>query len=62
MTDTQTNGYSSESAQGELSNKYQHDWVQIVSENLCIVVLWARIVSALEGLEGFHSTSQTMLL
>ena len=44
------NGYSSESAQQELSNEYQHDRVLMVSKNLCILVLWTKVASALEGL------------
>ena len=37
MTETLTRGYSSESAQGELSNEYQHDRVKMVFKNLCMV-------------------------
>ena len=44
------NGYSSESAQQELSNEYQHDRVLMVLKNLCILVLWAKVATALEGL------------
>ena len=44
------NGYSSESAQQELSNEYQHDRVLMVLKNLCIFVLWAKVTTALEGL------------
>ena len=50
MTETLANGYSSKSAQRELSNEYQHDRVQIVFKNLCILVLWMKVASALEGL------------
>ena len=44
------NGYSSESAQQELSNEYQHDRVLMVFKNLCILMLWAKVATALEGL------------
>ena len=50
MTETLANGYSSESAQQELSNEYQHDRVKIVFRNVCILVLWTNVASALEGL------------
>ena len=50
MTETLGNGYSSESAQRELSNEYQHDRVWMVYKYLCICVLWTKVVSALEGL------------
>ena len=45
------NGYSSDSAQQELSNEYQYDRVLMVLENLCIFVLWAKVATALEGLK-----------
>ena len=50
MTETQANGYSSESTQRGLSNEYQHDRVWKVFINLCICVLWMKVASALEGL------------
>ena len=50
MTETLVNGYSIESTQRELSDEYQHDRVKMVYTNLCILVLWAKVVSALEGL------------
>ena len=43
------NGYSSESAQKELSNEYQHDRVLMVLKNICILVIWAKVATALEG-------------
>ena len=52
MTETLANGYSSESTQQELSNEYQHDRVQMFFKNLCIPVLWMKVASALEGLNG----------
>ena len=50
MTETLAKGYSSESAQRELSNEYQHGRVQMVFKNLCIFVPWMKVASALEGL------------
>ena len=50
MTKTLANGYSYESAQQELSNEYQHDRVQMVIKDLCVIVLGMKIASALEGL------------
>ena len=45
------NGYSSESAQQELPNEYQHDRVLMVLQNLCILVLWAIVATALKRLK-----------
>ena len=42
--------YSSESTQRELSNEYQHDRVKMVFKNLCVIALWTKVASALEGL------------
>ena len=42
--------YSSESTRWELSNEYQHDRVKMIFKNLCVLVLWTKIASALEGL------------
>ena len=50
MTETLEHGYSSESTRREVSNKYQHDKVLIVFKNLCVIVLWTKVASALEGL------------
>ena len=50
MTKTRANGYSSESTQCELSNEYQHDRVYMVFKNLCILVFWTNVSSALKGL------------
>ena len=49
--ETLAHGYSSKSTQWELSNEYQHDRVSMVFENLCVLVLWMKIVLALEGLK-----------
>ena len=38
--------------QRELSNKYQHDRVKMVFKKHCVLVLWATIASALEGLKA----------
>ena len=46
MTETLANGYSYESAQRELSNEYQHDRVQMVIKNLCVIVLGMKVATA----------------
>ena len=51
MTETLAHGYSSESTQQELSNEYQHDRVKMVFKNLWVLVLWAKVASALEALK-----------
>ena len=56
MTETLTRGYSSESAQGELSNEYQHDRVKMVFKNLCMFLLWTKVALALDGLNFFLFT------
>ena len=50
MTETLAHGYSSERTQSELSNEYQHDRVYIFFKNLCVLVLWTKVASALKGL------------
>ena len=40
------------SAQRELFNEYQHDRVQMVFRNICVLVLWTKVASALEGLNN----------
>ena len=50
--ETLANGYSSENAQRELSNEYQHDRVYMAFKNSCVIVLWMTIVLALEGLKS----------
>ena len=42
--------YSDDSTQWELSNEYQHDRVEMVFNNLCVIVLWMKEASALVGL------------
>ena len=39
----------------ELSNEYQHDRVLIVFNNGCILVLWLKVASALEGLSNLNT-------
>ena len=46
------NGIPSESTQRELSNEYQHDRVWIVFKNLCALVHWTKVASALGGLRN----------
>ena len=50
ITETLANGYSSGSTQRDLSNEYQHDRDYMVIKNLCIIVPWTKVSSALEGL------------
>ena len=50
MTETLAHRYSSESTQRELSNEYQHDRVYMFLKDLCVIVLWTKVASALEGL------------
>ena len=54
MTETQAYWYSYKSTQRELSNEYQDDRVQMVSKDLCILVLRTKVASALEGLTLLH--------
>ena len=42
--------YSSESTQRELSNEYQHDRVQMVFKNLCVLMISMKVALAWEGL------------
>ena len=42
--------YSSESTQWELSNRYQHDRVKMFFKSICVLLLWTKVASALEGL------------
>ena len=52
MTETETlaYGYPSESTQRELSNEYQHDSVEMVFKNRCVLVLRTKVATALKGL------------
>ena len=58
MTETLVYRYSSESTQRELSNEYQHDRVWMFFEKLCVLVLWVKVPSALEG---FNPQLDTLL-
>ena len=49
ITETLAHGYSSESTMRELSNEYQHERVQMLSKNLCILMFRTKVASALEG-------------
>ena len=51
MTETLAYGYPFESTEGSLSNEYQHGRVYMVFKNICVLVLWMKIASALEGLK-----------
>ena len=48
------NGYSSKSAQRDLSNEYQYDRVKMGYNILCVLVLWTKVALALEGLSREH--------
>ena len=55
MTETLAHhGYSSASTQRELSKEYQHERVEMVFKNLCILVPWTKVALALEGLKLTH--------
>ena len=51
IIETLAHGYSSERAQRELSNEYQHGRVLMVFKNLRILVLRTKVALALEGLK-----------
>ena len=62
ITETLAYGYSSESlTQRELSNEYQHDRVLMVFRDHCILVLWTKVASALEGLRPSARCSMQLL-
>ena len=50
---TLANGYPSERTRRELSNEYQHDRVSMIFKNLCVIMLWMKVASALKGLNTF---------
>ena len=60
FTETLARWYSPERTQQELSNEYQHDMVKMIFKNLCVIVLWTKVASALEGLLSHSSTSHSM--
>ena len=49
MTRILASGYSSVSTQLD-SNEYQYNMVKMFFRNLCVLVLWTKVASALEGL------------
>ena len=63
MTRTLAYGYSSERTQRELYNEYQHDRVLMDFKNLCVLLLWAKVALALEGLtDGCNSLGKTSFM
>ena len=50
MIETLAYGYSSDSSQREQSHEYQNDRVKMFFKNLCSLVLWMKVASALKGL------------
>ena len=59
MTETLTHWYSSESTQRELSNEYLWDRDYMVLKNICVLVLWTKVASTLEGLKDNSTMSKT---
>ena len=47
MTENLAHWYSSEGTYLDLSNVYQHDRVKIEFKNLCILMHWMKLASAL---------------
>ena len=62
MIETLANGYSSESTQRMLSYEYQHDRVLMDFKNICILVLWLKVASAMEELKLLYWTHLTAWL
>ena len=52
MTETLAHGFSSESTQWELSNECPQDRVKMIFIMFGVLVLWAKVASALEGLKA----------
>ena len=52
MIETLANGYSSDSAQRELSIEYQDDRVEMIFITFCFFVHWTKVTPALEGLNS----------
>ena len=50
MAESLAHMYSLERTPQELSNEYQLDRVKMDFKNLCVLVLWTKVASALEGL------------
>ena len=61
-TEILAHGYSSESSQRELSNEYQLDRVSMFFKDLYVLVLWTKVVSALEGLITYLNVSEKITL
>ena len=55
MIETLANGYKYESTQRELSNEYQHARVWLIFKNLCLLMVWKKVASALEGLSRLEA-------
>ena len=50
IPETLAHGYSSESTQREVSNEYLHGKVWVIFKNMCALVLWTKLASALDEL------------
>ena len=61
MIETLANGYSSESTHQELSDEYQHDRVLMIFKIICILMLWTKVTSALEGFSWFEKKSHIQM-
>ena len=61
MSETLSHRYASDRTQWELTNEYQHgrDW--IVFKNICVVLLWVKVASALDGLKKDQTQKQTYM-
>ena len=55
MFEPLANEYVSESTGRGLSNEYQHDRVLMVFKYRCVLVLWMKVASALEGLSNLNT-------
>ena len=62
MTETMTNGYSSDRTQRELSNEYQHDKVKMIFIFFCFFVHWMKVISAAEGLKPRSDTYLALIM
>ena len=51
MSETLAHGYSSESTQRKLCHEYQHDSVQMIFKNGCLLVHLTKVASAFEWLK-----------
>ena len=60
MTETLACGYSSQSAQQQLSNEYQHDRLYMFFKNRCVFFLRTKVASALEGLNSKLDNHMTL--